>query len=144
MQWMWDWSAALFNLHHLTMNDVNTRILAMGTCQGQNDAKIVTQSTDLAQSTMMMRSPSSAQHLGHDARHMAGLCGWPPCLRRLQWGDTSCPDPFPPKFLLWSLFSHLQNQTAAGPWPCTAPGWASHGQLWSWGSLCWLSLQPPG
>lgn len=118
----------------------------MGKCQRQND---MDNKCDPRGSCLTWpRAPwwwgasSSAQCLGHDAGHTAGLCGWPPC--GSQWRAASPPSPFPPKFLLWSLFSHLQNQTAASHQPCTAPGCAPCCQFWSWWSLHWLSLQPPG
>ena len=98
----------------------------MGMCQGQND--MGSEGDRRSSLLTWTRAPwfwgasSSAQRLGHDTRHTAGLCSWPPCSRRPQWRAMLAPGPFPPKFSLWSSFSHLQNQAAPRPWPCTAPG----------------------
>lgn len=89
----------------------------MGKCQGQN--RRGDERNPRGSRLTWPRAPwcrgasSSAQRLSHDARRTTGLCGWPPCGRRLQWKAASPPGPFPPKFLLWSLFSHLRKWTTA-------------------------------
>lgn len=138
------------------------KYLQMGKCQRKNNA-----SNEHDPRTSCLACPraprcwgasSSAQHLGHDAGHTPGLCGWPPCGRRLQWRAASTLHPFPPKFLLVRALSHPAGQPGvtaalgvsqalcwAGQW---GQGWPkAHGKgaeaIIDWGSALGLSPWPP-
>lgn len=162
--YMSDWNVMWFNLCHLTMKHVNTQIPADGKMPEKKWCKQRARPKDilpgLPQSTTLLRSLQlcSVPWPWCWAHHTPGLCGWPPCGRRLQWRAASTLHPFPPKFLLVRALSHPagQPEVAAAPGISQALCWAGKwGQGWpkahgkgagaiiDWGSALGLSPWPP-